>query len=276
MPRHPSYPAPAVRSQRVSSPSCARHIAAAFPAPPPATLSILPHSVIASDAASKRSPGALPDGPSVLSACQSSSTVLDDGPLSSTSQVRKYGRPPGPSDRSPGSIPPGAASPRPAPRSPLRGLRPPGDDPCRLRSLRSLRASLAGAVAKPVHDRRRGSVAALPSPAALSNLRDSRMTARRFAPPPLALASPPLGGSQSLHGLATGSALPRHRRCSSSFPISNASQVRYGSSLFERYRTLSRPALRAMALRMGRCLPPKPWHSPRTSRPYGQAARPCR
>ena len=130
--------------------------------------------------------------------------------------------------------------------------------------------------ARPVHHRRRGSVAPLPSPAALSNLRDSRITARRFAPPPLALASPPLGASQSPHGLATGSALPRHRRCSSPFPISTASQGRHGSSPFERYRTLSRPALRAMALRTGRCLPQKPWHSPRTSRPYGQATRPCR
>ena len=46
-------------------------------------------------------------------------------------------------DRAPGSIPPGRALPGPAPRSPLRGLRPSGDDPCRLRSLRSLRAPLA-------------------------------------------------------------------------------------------------------------------------------------
>ena len=46
-------------------------------------------------------------------------------------------------DRAPGSIPPGEAAPRPAPRSPLRGLRPSGHDPCRLRSLRSLRAPLA-------------------------------------------------------------------------------------------------------------------------------------
>ena len=45
--------------------------------------------------------------------------------------------------RAPGSTPPGRAAPRPAPRSPLRGLRPSGDDPCRLRSLRSLRAPLA-------------------------------------------------------------------------------------------------------------------------------------
>ena len=271
----PSSPALGLHPLRDGSPSCGRHVAAALRAPPPAAPPVLPLSVIASNAATKRSPVALPDGSPVLSVCQSSSTVLDDDPLSSTSEVRKYGRPPGPSDRSPGSIPPGAASPRPAPRSPLRGLRPSGDDPWRLRSLRSLRASLAGAVAKPVHDRRRGSVAPLPSPAALSNLRDSRITARRFAPPPLALASPPFRGPQSP---SASQQARRYRAIAVARPLSlcppqhKSATAHHSSSDI----ALPRPALRAMALRTGRCLPPKPWHSPRTSRPYGQAARPCR
>ena len=140
---------------------------------------------------------------------------------------------------------------------------------------RSLRASLASAVAKPVHDRRRGSVAALPTPAALSNLRDTRITARRFAPPPLALASPPSGGSRSP---SASQQARRYRAIAVARPLSlypphrkSATAHRSPSDI-----ALPRPALRALALRTGRCLPPKPWHSPRTSRPYGQAARPCR
>ena len=114
--------------------------------------------------------------------------------------VRSYGQkvraPARSDDRAPGSIPPGAASPRPAPRSPLRGLRLSGDDPWRLRSL-SLAARLRLRAARSVHDRRRGSVAPLPSPAALPNAFSTRIAARRFAPPPLAPLSPPFGGSPS-------------------------------------------------------------------------------
>ena len=68
--------------------------------------------------------------------------VFSELPFSVRSPDRNWGARPV-YDRAPGSIPPDRALPGPAPRSPLRGLRPSGDDPCRLRSLRSLRAPLA-------------------------------------------------------------------------------------------------------------------------------------
>ena len=121
--------------QRARSPSCGRPVAAALRAPPPPTPSISFLVVSAFLAAIKQSLASLFGESSIPSACQSSPSVVDDCPVSPDCPIRKFARPPGPSDRSPGSIPPGAASPRPAPRSPLRGLRRSGDDPWRLRSL---------------------------------------------------------------------------------------------------------------------------------------------
>ena len=112
----------------------------------------------------------------IPSARRSSISVAAEASLFSACPIGHYGRPPGPSDRPPGSIPPGAASPRPAPRSPLRGLRRSGDDPWRLRSLR---AALAGADGKTPSCRRRRSVASLPSPAASRTPR--RRASRRVA-----------------------------------------------------------------------------------------------
>ena len=74
--------------------------------------------------------------------CPPGLSVFSQLPFSVRSPDRNWGARPV-CDRAPGSIPPGRALPGPAPRSPLRGLRPSGDDPCRLRSLRSLRAPLA-------------------------------------------------------------------------------------------------------------------------------------
>ena len=89
--------------------------------------------------------------------------------------------------------------------------------------------------ARPVHHHRRGSVAALPSPAALPNVLPTRIAALRR-----------LGFR---HGLATGSALTRHRPCSLSLQTSSTSGIGDGSSLFERYRPFAPGASRLRAQR---------------------------
>ena len=208
-------------------------------------------------------------------ACRPSSIVADDGTPSSDLPVGRSGRPPGPTDRPPGSIPPGAASPRPAPRSPLRGLRPSGDDPCRLRSL-TLAARFA------CRCRRKDPVLPLPllgrsAPIAGSSPR-RLAEAHRGSPLRSVAARTLLAALRRLtshHGVATGSAIARHRHCSDSSdyrPVPVSERAHRSSSDI----ALSRPALRALALRTGPGLLPKPRHSPRTSPSCGPAARPCR
>ena len=230
----------------------------------------------APDAATATTSVGSPFGDSPIpSARRSSISVAADASLFSACPIGHYGRPPGPADRPPGSIPPGAASPRPAPRSPLRGLRRPGDDPWRLRSL-----TLAARCA--CRCRRQDPVLPPPLPGRFAPIAGgfprtspTRIAVRRFAPPPLAPLSPPFGGSPAtptsqqarrLRAIAVARGLSQYR------PVRMPATAHRSSSDI----ALSRPALRAMALRRARPLPPKPWHSPRTSRPSVPAARPCR
>ena len=240
---------PFTRPQRGGSPFCERPVAAALRAPPPQQPRLDPRSATPRSLQRADHPYPSQLTPSLFSACP----------------IGHYGRPPGPSDRRPGSIPPGAASPRPAPRSPLRGLRRPGDDPwrtplsdarCALRlPVQTARPRPSAAVARSLRSRRRRLP---PTP--------RRAASRRVAPPPLPPLSPPFDGSPAtptsqqarrLRAIAVARGLSRYR------PVRMTATAHRSSSDI----ALPRPAPRAMALKTGRRLPPKPWHSPRTSPP---------
>ncbi len=130
--------------------------------------------------------------------------------------------------------------------------------------------------ARPVALRRRGSVAPLPSPAALS----PRANAHRGASLRSAAARAHIDRSfrRLRPRLASGSALTRHRRTLAAPPHSQCCPPQNRSPLFERRFAACRPALRAFApaaLRTDPCLPPSPPPAPRTS-PFCPAALPCR
>ena len=137
---------------------------------------------------------------------------------------------------------------------------------CALRlRVRTGRPRLSAAVARSFRSHRRR---LFPTPCPRASLRVASLRPRLRPPRRPSAARLP-------RGLATGSALTRHRRCSRSFPCPphriSPTAHRSSSDI-----ALSRPALRAMALRTDPRLPPKPWHSPRTSPPCVPAARPCR
>ena len=182
--------------QRVGSPFCERHVAAALRAPPPATSSISPLAVIASNAANRPPLASLFGEPSFPSACQSSPSVVDDGPASPDFPVRRvraparsFGPVAGLYSAGRGFAPPGSTKPADA----VFALR--VTIPGAYARQGSLRASLAEQGGTIPSSRRRGSVAPLPSPAALPDALPTRIAARRSAsaPPP----SPPFGGSPS-------------------------------------------------------------------------------